>query len=149
MPGTASRVTREALRVRKPHTKPISNFLEQETTCTYQPTARLRSKGLCNFIKGNIYVVCIDRNPDSSVGIATGCRLNGLSSFPNRTKILLFSTTSYQAYYPIGTGVSFCGSKATGSVKLTTQFHLVTRSRMVEIYLPYPLRHYGLSTIFS
>jgi hypothetical protein len=57
---------------------------------------------------------------DSSVGIATGYRLDGQGYIPGREK-KSFSTPqhpdwfwAHPASYPVGTGVSFPGGKAAG-----------------------------------
>jgi hypothetical protein len=91
-------------------------------------------------------VSCVGGIRDSSVSIATGYGLDGRVSIPSRSKIFLFSTESRPA---LGTTHSLIqwvpGAlpqvvKKTGrGVKLTAHLHLVPRSRMVELYLPYVL----------
>jgi hypothetical protein len=48
--------------------------------------------------------------------------------------------------YPMGTGASFHGSKKRG-VKPTTYFHLVPRSRKMELYLHSPICLHGIALI--
>jgi hypothetical protein len=59
-------------------------------------------------------------NRDSSVGIATGYRLDGWVSILSKGKIFLFTTAfqtgsgAHTASYPIGIGRDFHGGKAAG-----------------------------------
>jgi hypothetical protein len=76
---------------------------------------------------------------DSSVGIATSYRLDGRCSIPGKGK-KIFSTSQRpdRLWGPsnllMGTGAPRPWY-SDRSVKLTTHLHLVTRSRMVELYL--------------
>jgi hypothetical protein len=82
---------------------------------------------------------------DSSVGIATSYGLDGRGSIPEKSKIFLFSTASKPALGPTQPpiqwlpGVSSPGREIGRGVKLTTHFHLVPRSRMLELYLHSPI----------
>jgi hypothetical protein len=46
---------------------------------------------------------------------------------------------AHLASFSVDTGGSFPGSVVVGGMKLTTHFHLVLRSRMVEIHLHSPI----------
>jgi hypothetical protein len=50
---------------------------------------------VCFFKTGNM--ICATNSRESSVGIAAGYGLDGLGSFPNRGKILLYSVISIPA----------------------------------------------------
>jgi hypothetical protein len=85
------------------------------------------------------------RGRDNSVGIETGYGLGGRGSIPGRSKILFCTTqrpnrlwdppsllcNGYRGLFPWG---------SIGQVAmLTTQLHLVPRSRMKELYLHFPI----------
>jgi hypothetical protein len=78
---------------------------------------------------------------DSSVGIATGYRLDGRGSIPGGAEnfSLLYNvqtgSEAHPASYPLGTGTVSKGVKRPGGVKLINHLHLLPRSRMVELYL--------------
>jgi hypothetical protein len=50
----------------------------------------------------------------------------------------------HPVFYPMGTGDSSPVCRAAGGVKLTTHLHLVPRSRMMELYLHFPIRLDGV-----
>jgi hypothetical protein len=73
---------------------------------------------------------------------ATGYGLSDRGSVENRDKRLFFllhsvqtGSGAYSASYPMGTE-----GKAVGRVKLTSHLRLLLKSRMVELYLPSPMR---------
>jgi hypothetical protein len=51
---------------------------------------------------------------------------------------------AHSAFYLMGIGGSFQGTKAAQGVKLTTYLCLVPRSRMVELYIHFPIRLHGV-----
>jgi hypothetical protein len=61
---------------------------------------------------------------------------------------LLHSVHTGSGFHPashkMGTKGSFSGSKAAGGVKLTVHFHLVPRSRIVELNLHSPICLHGV-----
>jgi hypothetical protein len=76
--------------------------------------------------------------------------MDGRVSIPGRGK--RFSSSPQRPYrlclpsasYPTGAASSFPGGKAVGDVELTTDLHLVPRSRMEELYLHSPIRLHGM-----
>jgi hypothetical protein len=66
--------------------------------------------------------------------------LDGRGSIPRSTKwfSLFYSfqtgSGSRPAFYLVGTGGLFSGSKAARGMKLTSHFHIVQRWRMMELY---------------
>jgi hypothetical protein len=77
-------------------------------------------------------MVNYNRSRDSSAGIAIGYGLQGRVSNPERGKT---GSEAQPASYQISTGRSFPCGKAGGGVKLTTDLHLVLRSRKNKLYL--------------
>jgi hypothetical protein len=90
---------------------------------------------------------------DSAVSIVTGYGLDGWDSIPGRDKqfslLYSFQTSSLAcpASYLMGTG-GFCprggGGEGGWGMKLSTDLHLILRSRMVEQYLHYPICIYSV-----
>jgi hypothetical protein len=85
---------------------------------------------------------------DSSVGIETGYGLDGRDSIPDRGEIFFFTVASRPSLGPTQRRILrvlvFLRRYSGRSVKLTTYFHLVPRSRMVELYLYSSIRLYGV-----
>jgi hypothetical protein len=63
------------------------------------------------------------------------------SSIPSRGKIVLVSITSRLALRPTQPPIQLV---LGAGVKLTTHLHQVPRSRTVELYLQFPIRHHGV-----
>jgi hypothetical protein len=70
---------------------------------------------------------------NSSVGIATGYGLNGKGSIFGRSKIVLLFIASRLALQPTTLLSNGCRRYSAQSLKLTTQLHLVPRSRLVYL----------------
>jgi hypothetical protein len=87
-------------------------------------------------------ISCI-RSRDSSFGIATGYGMEGRGSIPSPAHVsdfsLLYSVQISSGAHPDSYPVSIGG--------LTVHHHVVSSSRMVELYLDYAIRLYGL--VFS
>jgi hypothetical protein len=88
----------------------------------------------CNFKSHIIW------SRDSSVGTATGYGLDDWGSIPGRGKIVLFSTEYRPALGPTQPPIHWIPGvlslRVSGKgVRLTIHLYLVTRSRMVELYL--------------
>jgi hypothetical protein len=84
---------------------------------------------------------------DSSVGLATSTTAR--VRFPVEASFCLLHVVqtgsgAHPVSYPMGTVGSFAGSKAAWGVKLTTHLHLVSWSRMMELYLHSPIRFHGI-----
>jgi hypothetical protein len=79
---------------------------------------------------------------DSSVSTAAACRLGGRDSVPGGSKIsFFFPLRPYQLLSLIQPPIQWVPAKQGGQgLKLTTHLHLVSRSRMVKIYLHSPIR---------
>jgi hypothetical protein len=67
-----------------------------------------------------------------------------LGSIPGRAKRFL-STPQHQngLWGLLSLLYSGCGGKVAGAMKLTTHLHPVSRSRMVELYLYFPIPLHG------
>jgi hypothetical protein len=101
------------------------------------------------------------RSRDNSVGVATGYGLDGPGSIPSRVKIYFSPQHPDRLWDPPsllsnGYGGLLSRRYSGQDMNLTTHFHVVPRSRMVEIYLHSLIRLHGvvrpnilLSTLFS
>jgi hypothetical protein len=69
----------------------------------------------------------------TSIGITTGLRLDGRSSIPSKERFFSYLQCPDQLPY-IGYWGLVLRKKNGRYVRLTTQFHLVPRSSMVELY---------------
>jgi hypothetical protein len=100
-------------------------------------------KGVCSQFDSGIFYFFIAFNiRDSSVGIETGWTARVL--FPAVLDIYLLHSVqtgseAHPASYPMG-----IEGKAGRGVKLTTRFHLVPRSKMVQLYLHSTIRLHGV-----
>jgi hypothetical protein len=81
------------------------------------------------------------------VGTPTGYGLEGPGSIPAVQNFSLHSVETgsgvHLTSYPVGTGALSLMVKRQG-VMLTTNFHLVPRCGMVELYLCSPIRLHGV-----
>jgi hypothetical protein len=92
-------------------------------------------------------MVILLESRDSSVGIATGYGLDRRGSILDSGKRFLFSllhsfqtdSGAHPASYSMRMGGSFPRVKRPGVVKLTTDLHRVPTSRIVELYLCFPI----------
>jgi hypothetical protein len=89
------------------------------------------------------------RSRDSSVGIATGYRPDGLDSIPGIGKSFFplhsiqTGSGAHPVSNPIGTGGCFAGGKAAWAWH-NTHLHPVSTSRMVGLYLHSPICVQGI-----
>jgi hypothetical protein len=79
----------------------------------------------------------------SSVSMATGQTAGVRFTAGPKKNVSFFRSTQTgsaadSVSYPLGTRDPFSGNKAARGVKLTTHFHLVLKSRMVDIYITLP-----------
>jgi hypothetical protein len=80
--------------------------------------------------------------PQRSVGMATGFRTEGRVLIPGEMNRFIYLTASrseaHSASHRMGTGCSFPWGKAAA------RFHIVPRSRMIELCLHSPIRFHGV-----
>jgi hypothetical protein len=83
----------------------------------------------------------------SSVGVTTGWTAGIRIPAAIRFSLLhsvQASSGVHPTSYPMGTEDSFPWGKVAGGLKLTTNLHLVPRSRMVELYHHFPICLHGI-----
>jgi hypothetical protein len=86
----------------------------------------------------------------SAVGITTDYGLGGCGSIPDKDKRFFFTPQRPDRLWgpPSLLSNGYCGlfhwGQSGRGVKLTTNSHLVQRSRMVELYLHFPTRLHGV-----
>jgi hypothetical protein len=79
---------------------------------------------------------------DSSVGIATGYGMDAPGSIPREQEIFLYSVASRPA---LGHSQPPIQGAPGRSVKMTIHLQLISRSRIVELYLHSPIRISGVA----
>jgi hypothetical protein len=77
---------------------------------------------------------------DSSVGIVSGCWLDGWRSNLCRDNIFLFSKASKPALGPTQNPIKWVPGTLSPILKQATHLNLVPRSRMVELHIHSPIR---------
>lgn len=100
--------------------------------------------------KIDLLVLCLPYHVfrESLVGIETKCELDCQGSIPRRGKNSLFSPQSsgrawiHPAFHPLGT-VGFFLIYGSRSVNLATQFHIIPKSRMMNLYIHSLIRLHG------
>jgi hypothetical protein len=71
--------------------------------------------------------------------------LSNVESQLLRLTLCSFLQSHVTASSTMGTGGALPGGETCQGMKLTNHFHLVTKSRMVEIYLHSPIRLHGIA----
>jgi hypothetical protein len=100
------------------------------------------------WLKDTIFNPLKHTNLDSSVGTKTGYGLESRGSVPGASFFFLHSVQTvsgaHQDSYPMDTWGDFLGGLSEWGLKLTTRLHLVSKSRMVELYFHSSIRLHAI-----